>query len=440
MEYISSGKILVVDLATGNASDEELSDDLVSQKIGGVGITSSLYQSYADEDPIILGTGAFTGSLVPGSALAIFTAKSPRTGTVCHSPVTFKAGMELKFAGFDYVVIKGKSPKPVLLWVHDGIADVVDAGAMWGKDIWEAGDDIRKNMGDDLIQTLLIGKAGESGSDLAQIGINYGGGTDRWGFGKIFGDKNLKGIALRGMGLLEISDAEGFVDECLEMLGEVKKGACAGKSGIGDIMVALGEKDAKEWLAPLVHRNSACYNMPCATSTFICMDEDPKVVVESEKPEPGVLLSDVYGLLAFKKAGFSLEQAGRALKACCKCGIDPVAVAELAVKEGKKDAQSIEQALASMKGPVSASQAKAFSPWAPLQPVFADFGALGDEKATMDWWMRRQALAYIFGIHPVFVTMSPEVSEERMLKLMNIGTGLEVSQETLDGVIAGVCS
>ncbi len=440
MEYLSSGKILVVDLATGEISDDEIGSDLVSQKIGGVGITASLYQSYADQEPIVLGTGPLTGTLVPASALAVITAKSPRTGTVCHSPVTFKAGMELKFAGFDYVVIKGKSPKPVLLWVHDGIADIVDADAVWGKDVWETTDHIRKSMGDDLIQTLVIGKAGESGSDLAQVCINYCGGADRWGFGKVFGDKNLKGIALRGMGLLEISDAEGFVDECLEMLAEIKKGVCSGKQGIEDIMTALGEQDAKEWLAPLVHRHSACYNTPYATNTFICLDEDPKIVEESDKPEPGVFLNDVYGLMAFKSAGLSAEQAGRVLKACIKCGIDPLAAAELASKAGKKDPQSIEQSLASMQGPVGISQSKTFSPWAPLQPVFGDFGPLGDEKATMDWWVRRQALAYIFGIHPVFVTMSAEVSEERMLKLTNIGTGLELSQETLDQVISGVCA
>ena len=198
----------------------------------------------------------------------MISAKSPRTGDLTHAPFTLKAGMELKYTGFDYVVIVGKSEKPIFLWLHDGIADIQDASGLWGKDTWNTTDIIRKNMGDDLIQTLVIGPAGEEGSDLAQICVNYWANGDCWGFGKVFGEKNLKAVALRGMGLLEISDAEDFVDQCFEIFETIKGSKIQGKCGVEDILMEMGETDAHEWLAPVLHRHSACYNTPYPTNTF----------------------------------------------------------------------------------------------------------------------------------------------------------------------------
>lgn len=438
MDYLSSNKILIVDLEAGEISEDELDDDLVSQKIGGVGITSSLYETHKDRDPVVLGAGLLTGTLFPGSALGVVSAKSPRTGGLTHAPFTLKAGMEFKYTGFDYVVILGKSPKPVFLWLHDGVADIQDASNFWGADVWSATDAIRKSMGDDLIQTLIIGPAGESGSDLAQICVNYWSSGDCWGFGKVFGEKNLKAVALRGMGLLEISDAEGFVDECFNVLETIKGGGFAGKKGIADILAAMGENDVIDWIAPYVHRHSACYNTPYPTNTFLFLNEDPKTLTEPTEQEPGVLINDIGALLAFKKAGLSAENAGRVFKACAKYGVDPSAVGELMGKAGEKDPEKIEQSFADLKGPVSVPHGGKFSSWAPMRPLFADFG-LSDDSAYADWWLRRQALAYLFGVHPIFANMAPELSEELMIEMFNKGTGFDLSQETLDQAIADVC-
>ncbi|AFM27941.1 aldehyde ferredoxin oxidoreductase N-terminal domain-containing protein [Desulfomonile tiedjei] len=439
MDYLSSNKILIVDLNTGETSEEELDDDLVSQKIGGVGITSSLYETYKDRDPIILGSGLLTGTLFPASALAVISAKSPRTGYLTHSPVTLKAGMELKYTGFDYVVILGKSEKPVFLWLHDGVADVQDASELWGKDVWNTTDLLRKSMGDDLIQTLVIGQAGEEGSDLAQVCVNYWANGDCWGFGKVFGKKNLKAVALRGMGLLEISDAEDFVDQCFEIYESIKGSALAGKRGVEDILIAMGENDAREWLAPVLHRHSACYNTPYPTNTFIYLDEDPKMLTEPDKSEPGFMITDIEALLALKKLGFSAADAGYVLRACSRRGVDPAAVAEIVGKSGQKDPKAIEQSLVGLQGTVTIPEGAKFSSWAPEQPIFGDFGPSGG-SSTNDWWTRRQAVAYLFGIHPIFANMSPELSEEIILEMINKGTGLELSQETVDQVIADVCT
>jgi len=426
MEYLSSNKIAIVDLGTSKIVQKGLDEDLGKENIGGAGITTALYEQYQNEDPIVLGTGLLTGTLAPASALGMITAKSPLTGKVCHAPLTLNAGMELKYSGFDYVVIKGNAPKPVYLWIHDGIADINDAKEIWGKDVWESTDSIRESMGDPLIQVLGIGKAGESGSDFAQVCINYWVSGDRWGFGKLFGQKKLKGAALRGMSLLEIADAEGFVQQCKELLSTLKTGAFSDKKGIAEIAVAIGEGDVPKWLAPLVHRHLSCFNTPFPTNTFVFLDEDPKLLKETEKKEPGFLITDLYGLLGFKKLGLSAADACALLRDCSKYGIDAVAVAELSQKAGKKKPDEIKKSFSGLKGSLESLGKGKFSPWCP------NFGLSANE------WEKKQAVAYIFGIHPIFALLSPELSEEKLIELANLGTGLGFTSETLDKVIADI--
>ena len=426
MEYLSTHKIAIIDLATSKVMDRELDEDLVKEKIGGAGITTALYEEYQGEDPIVLGTGLLTGTLAPASALGMITAKSPLTGKVCHSPLTLYAGLELKYSGFDYVVIKGKSQKPVYLWIHDGVADVNDAKDVWGKDVWSSTDKIRDLMGDQLIQVLTIGKAGESESDFAQACINYWASGDRWGFGKLFGQKKLKLVALRGMSLLEVSDAEGFVQQCKELLSTLKTGAFADKKGIAEIAVAIGEGDISKWLAPLVHRHLSCFNTPFPTNTFVFLGEDPKLLRETEKKEPGFLITDLYGLLGFKKLGLSAAETCTLLRECAKYGIDAVAVSELSQKAGKKKPDEIQKSFSGLKGTLENIGKGTFSPWCP------NFGLSSNE------WEKKQAVAYIFGIHPIFALLSPELSEEKLIELANLGTGLGFTSETLDKVIADI--
>ncbi len=434
MEYLSTNKIAIVDLATSKVTDREVDEDLVKERIGGAGITTALYEEYQNEDPIVLGTGLLTGTLAPASALGMITAKSPLTGKVCHAPFTLYAGLELKFSGFDYIVIKGKSPKPVYLWIHDGVADINDAKEIWGKDVWASTDTIRELMGDPLIQVLTIGKAGESESDFAQVCINYWASGDRWGFGKLFGQKKVKLVALRGMSLLELADAEGFVQESKKLLSTLKSGAFAGKKGIEEVAVAVGEEDIRKWLGPLVHRHPSCFNTPFPANTFVFLEEDPKLLKESEREEPGFLITDVYGLLGFKKLGLSATDACALLKECTKYGIDAVAVAELSQKSGKKKPDEVKKSFSGLKGTLDGVGKGVFSPWAPPKPIFANF----DGSQAASWWQRRQAVAYIFGIHPIFALMSPELSEEKLIELANVGTGLGLTSETLDKVIADI--
>lgn len=430
MEYLSTDKILVVDIGSGDIEEEELSEDLVAKCIGGAGITAHLYKKHEADDPIVVGTGLLTGTMYPASAAGVITAKSPVTGKLCHCPVTLKVGVEIKYAGFDYIVIKGKSEKPVYLWIHDGVADIADAADVWGKDVWETTDLWRKQVGDDLLQTMVIGPAGENGADCAQVCYNYWNSPDRFGIGKLFGQRNLKGLAFRGMGLLEAAEPEEFVDEVFELLEAVKGNDFLSQKGLGPLCAALGEADTEEWLSPVVHRHSADYFTPYATNTFAFIDEDPGIVTETPQAEPGVLIADIQALIAFKKLGLSALDAAKIMRACAKQGVDPLAVAVASDKAGKTAVDDIIAQAAATTEPAPLEGKGVFSPWC---PCFGDFGA-----SDVEAYERRQAVASIFGIQPIFAVICPQLTEESMISLSNIGGDLELDQETLDTLVGDI--
>lgn len=432
MEYLASDRIAIIDLASGEVNEEPYPDELCQEKIGGAGVNLALYQQHQDGEPIVLGAGLFTGSMVPGSDLGVVTAKSPLTGAVCHAPLTQYAGMELKYSGFDYIVLKGAAASPKYLWVHDGIADLEDASDLWGQDVWAACEAVRANMGDELIQVLGAGPAAEQGSDLAALMINYWPSGDRFGLGRALATKNLKLIALRGLGLLEIAEPEDFAAQCLELLGAVKGGAWAGKKGLADLAAGLGQQALADWLAPLVHRHRASFNTPFAANTFLFLEADPSQLSEPPAPEPGVLVGDLAALAGLQGLGLSAAEAGQVLGQCAHLGLDPAGVAAAAAAAGVKDAAGLMAGLATIKGPVPGLS----GPLAPAAPAGALFGLA--QSADPAWRARRQALAYLFGLDPLFMLMAPELSEEKLLELVGLGIGLEIGPEALDAAVAGI--
>jgi aldehyde:ferredoxin oxidoreductase len=197
---------------------------------------------------------------------------------------------------------------------------------------------------------------------------------------------------------------------------------------------ALGENGFKEWLAPVVHRHSACYNTPYPTNTFAFLSEDPQKMEETENEEPGFLITDLFGLMGFKKAGFNVNDACELLKVCARYGIDAAGVAEQSLAAGKTSIADVSEGLAGFTGDVTRPGKGVFSPWCPTQPIFGEFDAAGADVAA--WWERRMAVAYIFGIHPIFAVMSPEIVEDDLVEIATIGTELEISQEILDNAVA----
>jgi aldehyde:ferredoxin oxidoreductase len=448
MGNLTSNIALIIDLATGENRQEAIEDDFYLEYVGGASASVALYDKYRDDDPIILGTGLLTGTFFPGSALGTITAMSSRTGVLSHSPFCLYGGMELKFTGFDFVVIKGQAQEPVYLWLHDQVANIHGASGLWGKDTWETTDELRRALGEDLIQVLCIGEAGERVCGASEIILNYWSIGDRMGFGDVLGRKKVKAIAMRGLGIFDLSKPAEFVEECSQLHLSIRSGSISGYRGNIEFPDYLENASLKSWVERLVHRCNSCFGCPYPCNTFLKYREESSVMQETEVQEPGFLVTDVAALLSLKKAGLSAETAANVLELCSRKSLDALAVASYAHKKELTSYDSIKDCFSGIIDSIDASemqpwssdiqaanaelQRKVFSTWTPPKPLFEGFGLDGGEDANVEWWIRRNALAYVTGICPIFTLMSPQIDEERVIEALKLGTDLNLSVEDLD--------
>lgn len=225
MFYGYGGKILRVDLTTGIVKTEKLDRDFVLQTIGGRGMNSRRLdlELKKDVDPLspenllILGVGPLTGSYLTASAYFTFTAKSPLTGILGDSSAGGHFGPELKQAGYDQVIISGRSKRPCYLLITEDKVEIRDASNLWGRDIWETTSTLRKKLGDPSVQIAAIGPAGENLIKYATIACNNSRMCGRTGMGCVMGSKNLKAMAVKGTGPVMLADTLKFLDLCKEM-------------------------------------------------------------------------------------------------------------------------------------------------------------------------------------------------------------------------------
>mgnify|MGYP001549259317 CR=1 FL=1 len=463
MDYINNynGVILIVDLETGETTSEDLELETVEKFLGGAALNMDLYHKYADRDPVVLGTGFFTATFVPAACLGIATFKSPLHQGISHVPLTWQIGVELKLTGFDFVVILGKAEKPARIWLHDGLADVEDSSDVWGKDTWETVDSLRQTYGDDLVQVLSIGQAGENKLPIAQVSESYWGSKDKAALGAVFGEKNLKAVALRGLGLVEVADD--FFDQCMGLMREVTNGTLKGKRGLKETITSLPhEGDIAQHLASGTHRNDACYNCPYACNTFVKYREAANAMLSTGVEEPGCMVTDLSGLMGFSFLG---KDAAQALEKCFRLGLEPTAAAALAKASGAADLSSATEKLGQLAqsgGDLKEADLPhlyGVAPWplpdslesslvqgcgvfsnaVPPMPVVASFNDFGVGDGAVDkaaWWVKRQALAYVLGICPIFALTSPEVNEERLTELIKLSAEWEdFSVEKLEEIV-----
>jgi aldehyde:ferredoxin oxidoreductase len=206
MPYSYNGRILRVNLTERKTKVEKLSETFYRRFLGGR--TLALYyllremkpgiDPYSPDNKLIFALSIITGISVPGTAKYLVAAKSPQTGGYGEAEAGGFWGPELKFAGYDAIIIDGKADEPVYLWIHDGECEFKDASHLWGKSTGEAQKIIREELQDGLIRIAQIGPAGENLVRYACIinELKYANG--RCGLGAVMGSKNLKAIAVRG--------------------------------------------------------------------------------------------------------------------------------------------------------------------------------------------------------------------------------------------------
>jgi aldehyde:ferredoxin oxidoreductase len=201
-----AGKILHVDLTDRTFEVETPSAEFYRTYIGGSAM--GLYYLHKFTEPgldplgpdnvLTLALSAPTGLPISGQSRCTAVAKSPLTGAVGDSQAGGFWPAELKFAGFDAIVIRGKAARPVYLWIKDGAYELRDAGHLWGLKTAEAEAKIKEELGDAKIEVAQVGPAGEKLVRFAAIINMRNRAFGRTGMGAVMGSKNLKAIAVRG--------------------------------------------------------------------------------------------------------------------------------------------------------------------------------------------------------------------------------------------------
>ena len=218
------GKILKIDLTSKKIdiirTENYFNIDLF---IGGKGLAAyTLWKElktgidpFSEDNLLVFATGPLTGTLCPGTRMCIAT-KSPLTGLFCDSYVGGHLGAEIKMAGYDAVIIDGKSEKPVYIWIHDENVEICNAENLWGLDTFRTEEMIRKEKGDMTIRVACIGPAGERLVRFAHVNVDRYRQAGRDGTGAVMGSKNLKALAVKGTGAIPIYNVEEFMEKARE--------------------------------------------------------------------------------------------------------------------------------------------------------------------------------------------------------------------------------
>jgi len=313
-----SGKLLEVNLSTGEISTRTLDDQLLRGYIGGSGLAARLFVDDgvpADCDPlgaennIYILTGPLTGSGLPSTPRFSVAAKSPLTGIWGEANSGGNFGPALKFAGWDGIVLKGQSEKPVMLVVQDEKAELLDASDLWGKDTYETYDTLAKKYeGKPQVRVLSIGMGGENLVKYAAIADGKHDYAGRTGLGAVMGSKKIKAIAVKGSAKLTPADADAFKDVRKAVTDKVMEGMFtmalqAMGTNAGMVMgMTMGDVPTKNWslgedeelanqLSSIVMnekyltKGSACYGCPIACKRNVKVDEGPYQMETGAGPE-----------------------------------------------------------------------------------------------------------------------------------------------------------
>jgi aldehyde:ferredoxin oxidoreductase len=224
--YGYAGKLLRINLTDGSVKVEPLSREMIRGFIGGRGINMRmLYSEVRGADPLspmnklYISTGPLAGTGFPlGSRLNV-SGKSPQTGLIGDSNVGGHFSAEMKYAGYDSIILEGRSERPVYIYISDGEVELRDASGIWGRRISDAYSEILRELGDWRAQIALIGPAAEKLVRYSGIFFNLYRPAARTGMGALMASKKVKAIAVRGDGYVEVArpaEFERVVDEIEE--------------------------------------------------------------------------------------------------------------------------------------------------------------------------------------------------------------------------------
>lgn len=351
--YGYAGRVLRVNLTRGAVSIEPLDGESARLYIGGRGLNVKRLvdelrpevDPLSPENILIFGVGPLNGTAFPGAARFNVTAKSPQTGILGDSNAGGFFGPELKYAGFDQVIIEGRAEQPVYLLIHNGSAELRPARHLWGLDVWETQAAIIRELGDDRVQVASCGPAAENGVRFAGVFANLVRAAARTGMGTVMASKNLKALAVRGTLPVRVADPDAFrsfltrFDAILRQHPEYAPRVRLGTTRLVNALNELGclstrhyqtgrfkhaQAVSGERLADTIKiKSRACHSCIIPCSRYFAVKEGPFAGLKSEGPE-------FEGLAGFSsRVGVGdLAAALKGVDLCNRLGMDVIGTSE----------------------------------------------------------------------------------------------------------------
>ena len=288
------GKILRVDLTAEELWDEALDEGQTRDFVGGSGLAARLVYDIVDSDtdplgpdnPLVFMTGPLVGTAMPSAGRCSVCALSPLTRLWGESNTGGFFGPELRFAGYDGIIVTGQAERQVWLSIVEGRAELHDGANLWGSDSYETQERVREAMGEPKARVACIGVAGETLVKMAAVMNDHGRAAGRTGMGAVMGSKNLKAIGVRGSARVPLADPDGFkavvreiiagLDEDMQALSFQLAGTASGVDMLlmyGDMPIRYYQQGEWEGASNLsgvlmtdqyLNKGTACYRCPIA--------------------------------------------------------------------------------------------------------------------------------------------------------------------------------
>ncbi|MBC8275619.1 MAG: hypothetical protein H8E40_11720, partial [Chloroflexi bacterium] len=225
-----AGNILYIDLTSGSIRKEPLDPEMARTYMGGAGIINKLAYDLIPPDvaplspqnAIIIGTGPFNGTMIPGCSQVMIIYKSPLNGSFPHSNGGGCFSHLLKSSGYDCIVITGRSDKSVYLKIHDDDVELCNASDLWGMDVFDTTDELRRRH--ESCSVIPIGQAGENLVSISVTQIDKGGTVGSGGLCAVMGSKNLKAVVAvqgtKGIAVAEPKRLQRLVNEIVARVSD----------------------------------------------------------------------------------------------------------------------------------------------------------------------------------------------------------------------------
>ena len=344
-------KLLKIDLSLGEIETIGLDETMVRTHVGGSSLAARLffesdghqYQPLQAESLLYIMTGPMVGTNFPGTSRFVFCARSPLTGIWGESASGGFWGAELKKAGFDGVIIKGKAAVPSYIIIDDSNVSVMDAAELWGLDTYQTVDVLKDKHKDQRpARVLAIGPAGENLVTFAAVSNDKAHYFGRTGMGAVMGSKHIKAIVVRGNGKVPVADRDAYQKTRKTALASIKDSMIAasmhdlGTAAAMDMGMMTGDVPIKNWSlgedyemaaalgGPAIHETilkgrAACFACPIGCKPVVAVNH-PKYAI-SKGPGPEYETCAIFGTMIMND---DLNAVAHANELCNRLGLDTI--------------------------------------------------------------------------------------------------------------------